>query len=634
MMKKITLLFALLITSIGFSQTYDLLESFNSTGYEDAFGDASAEYAADPTDATTQVVKITSTDGSGQIWQGINVVLTSNYTLTSDTQLSMQLDVYSNTAITIAPKAQGGVSGAPDSVTSADHAGEGWETLTFTFDKSLDGKVPANGNYSDFALHVNWNTAADTFGTPDGRVFYIKNLKGLSVAPPEVDSQTYDLLESFNSTGYEGAFGDASAEYAADPADATTQVVKITSTDGSGQIWQGINVVLTSNYTLTSDTQLSMQLDVYSNTAITIAPKAQGGVSGAPDSVTSADHGGEGWETLTFTFDKSLDGKVPANGNYSDFALHVNWNTAADTFGTPDGRVFYIKNLKGLSVAPPVDNTIPEEASPIPNSYGTHLALLDGLTDTGTFTNFWNPSYNFGETPQFIDLDASDDGVNKAARINLKIGWGGGINDGTDVVTDVSANDMVHIDYYIPSSVDPGVNGHQFYLDIISRTGGVNKEVFYGFGSTVAVTGDSGTVDEVIVFDAWQSIDIPLATFVDKGLDASTFFQFKIAAQSDIRTQLGYFDNIYFYKASTLSLNKNEVIDFSMYPNPAANSLNISAKEAIQNATIYNVLGKQVMSLKINKNSESIDVSNLSTGMYLIKYTIGNAVGTAKFIKQ
>ena len=40
------------------------------------------------------------------------------------------------------------------------------------------------------------------------------------------------------------------------------------------------------------------------------------------------------------------------------------------------------------------------------------------------------------------------------------------------------------------------------------------------------------------------------------------------------------------------------------------------------------------MSLEINKNSESIDVSSLASGIYLIKYSIDNAIGTAKFIKQ
>ena len=85
---------------------------------------------------------------------------------------------------------------------------------------------------------------------------------------------------------------------------------------------------------------------------------------------------------------------------------------------------------------------------------------------------------------------------------------------------------------------------------------------------------------------------------------------------------------------ATASIDDKLLVSFSMYPNPASSSLNISASSMIKNAVIYNILGKQVMNLSINKNSESINVSNLASGMYLIKYTTESAVGTAKFIKQ
>ena len=85
---------------------------------------------------------------------------------------------------------------------------------------------------------------------------------------------------------------------------------------------------------------------------------------------------------------------------------------------------------------------------------------------------------------------------------------------------------------------------------------------------------------------------------------------------------------------ATASIDDKLLVSFSMYPNPASSSLNISASSMIKNAVIYNILGKQVMNLSINKNSESINVSNLASGMYLIKYTTESAIGTAKFIKK
>jgi hypothetical protein len=209
-MKKTYLIFSLFITSISFSQTYDLLESFNGTGSDCGFGGATAEYVQDPM-GSDQVLKITSSSASTATnWQGIDVILTKAFKLTADTQLTMKLDVYSTTAITIAPKAQEGVGIAPPSVTYVDHTGSGWETLVLTFDKSLDGKVPANGIYRDFALHINWNSTANNFGTPDGRVFYIKNLKGLIGIPPADPAPTdAPVTPTRNSSDVISLFSDA-----------------------------------------------------------------------------------------------------------------------------------------------------------------------------------------------------------------------------------------------------------------------------------------------------------------------------------------------------------------------------------------------------------------------------------------
>ena len=95
-----------------------------------------------------------------------------------------------------------------------------------------------------------------------------------------------------------------------------------------------------------------------------------------------------------------------------------------------------------------------------------------------------------------------------------------------------------------------------------------------------------------------------------------------------------YVDNIKGIAAATANITDNVLLNVSIYPNPTTSRLTISAPNTIKSAAIYNILGKQVLSLNINKNSESVDVSNLATGMYLIKYSIDNAVGTAKFIKQ
>jgi len=273
-------------------------------------------------------------------------------------------------------------------------------------------------------------------------------------------------------------------------------------------------------------------------------------------------------------------------------------------------------------------------ASPTPPTYTSHLAIIADITDTGTFSNFWEPNDFFGAAPTRLDLDPSAT-VNKAARLNLSVGWGGGQTATGLLTTNVSAYNAVHFDYFIPSSVAAGQNGHQFYLDLISRTANANTEAFYGIGTAIGGSG-TGIVDEVIVFDSWQGVDIPMSTFVGKGFNPANFFQFKIGAQSDIRTQLGYFDNIYFYDSATLS--NSSVINaatFSVYPNPATDSWNFTSTDTVVTSVqVYDLSGKLVIDQKANSTNVTIDASILSNGVYIAKVFSAEGTQNMKLIKQ
>lgn len=75
----------------------------------------------------------------------------------------------------------------------------------------------------------------------------------------------------------------------------------------------------------------------------------------------------------------------------------------------------------------------------------------------------------------------------------------------------------------------------------------------------------------------------------------------------------------------------NTVIKF--YPNPVKNVLNLSHSENITNVEVYNLLGQKVFENKLNTNTTQIDMSNLSSGSYLVKVTSDNQTKTIKVIK-
>ena len=332
-------------------------------------------------------------------------------------------------------------------------------------------------------------------------------------------SQTYDLLESFDGTGLEGAFGGTTAVYDADPTNGSIQAIKITSTNGSGEIWQGINVTLSGNYTLTAATQLTMQLDVYSTAAITIAPKAQGGISGAPDSVTFADHSGSGWETLTFTFDKSLDNKGAADGTYSDFALHINWDKNSNNYGTPDGREFYIKNLKGLSSNATVAAPSDAPAAPTANASDVISLYSDAYTDVAS-----NKNPGWGETIA-EEIHAGNNVIKSDNFLPFQL---------TSPI-DVTGKTL-HVDFWIETLPAAGAG---LLIKLLDAANGPHEGNYVHPNSSITV-------------GSWNSIDIPVSSFnQNQGTwDATAQARVDQVLVDIVDDATIYFDNIYFYSDS------------------------------------------------------------------------------------
>lgn len=83
-----------------------------------------------------------------------------------------------------------------------------------------------------------------------------------------------------------------------------------------------------------------------------------------------------------------------------------------------------------------------------------------------------------------------------------------------------------------------------------------------------------------------------------------------------------------------LSLIKNTIEGFATYPNPVTNnSFTIKSSNAYKKVvTIYNVLGKKVLSTSFSGIKSDIDVSSISSGLYILKVTEGNKIATSKLV--
>jgi len=83
----------------------------------------------------------------------------------------------------------------------------------------------------------------------------------------------------------------------------------------------------------------------------------------------------------------------------------------------------------------------------------------------------------------------------------------------------------------------------------------------------------------------------------------------------------------------TLSVAKNQIAGFAMYPNPVSNGefMVSSSNGADKHVEIYSMIGKLVYSKNV-KSRETIQVSNLNTGVYVIKVEEEGKLATHKLI--
>jgi hypothetical protein len=533
-------------------------------------GDAVVSIEQDGTNDVLQMI------GSGGEWDNAQINFADNVDLSDD----------ANNTITFKIKPVNGTGSgdhllkfeAPaaggDIELAFTTTGTDWQTINLDFGAGLS-------NYGKLVIFTDkgaGNTAVDTY--------LIDDISGGTNITEEVVLP--NLPFDFSSAN-QLMTGDGDAVVSIEQ-DGTNDVLQMI---GSGGEWDNAQINFGDNVDLSDDANntITFKIKPVNGTGsgdhlLKFEAPAAGGDIELAFTTTGTD-----WQTISLDFGAGLS-------NYGKLVIFTDkgaGNNAVDTYLIDDIS-------GGTNVAPPTPAEAPTTAAPVPPAMDASDVISlysDAYSDIATnFDQGWCGASSVGEvmvagnaTMAYLNNDCQ--GIDFNAAI------------------DASSFTHMHVDVYIDET---DFVGKVFNLKFV-RAGGEALEVNFNSASSPSLVG--GT---------WISIDV--------AVDLSAFTDLKQFGITNNNKNNSWYDNLYFYKAATLGVSDNELLDVSMYPNPASDRLNISASNTIKNASIFNILGKKVMSLEINKNSESIDVSNLSSGMYIIKYTIGNAVGTAKFIKQ
>lgn len=86
-------------------------------------------------------------------------------------------------------------------------------------------------------------------------------------------------------------------------------------------------------------------------------------------------------------------------------------------------------------------------------------------------------------------------------------------------------------------------------------------------------------------------------------------------------------------KDMTVSANEISLNNLDIYPNPAANIINVTNNKKAGTITIYNLAGVKILQQQIGK-SNSIDIRALSPGVYIIRLSSPSGMLQQKLIKK
>ncbi|MBQ5856515.1 MAG: T9SS type A sorting domain-containing protein, partial [Bacteroidales bacterium] len=149
--------------------------------------------------------------------------------------------------------------------------------------------------------------------------------------------------------------------------------------------------------------------------------------------------------------------------------------------------------------------------------------------------------------------------------------------------------------------------------------------------STIELTWEA--VEHAMSYNVYQGeemiANVTETTYTIEGLDADTEYCFSVTSvRNEQESEM---------VDACATTEPDGIVEtefsFSIYPNPVDNKLTIETESYIEEVTIYSLAGV-MMYKEIDFNNHTIDVSELSCGVYFVKVVTENGESVKRFIKK
>jgi hypothetical protein len=225
--------------------------------------------------------------------------------------------------------------------------------------------------------------------------------------------------------------------------------------------------------------------------------------------------------------------------------------------------------------------------------------------------------YSDAYTDVASNFDAGWCGSNSVSEIsiagNATMAYAGNACQG--IVLNASVDASTFTNYHVDIFIEPGTDlvGKVFNLKFVGTPNTVFKEATHDLNALQTSVGE------------WVSLT--------GTVDLTTLADFKEFAVTTNLANAVYYDNLYAYKGSALSVGKIDGFNFVAYPNPVKNILNVRAGNLVDSVTIYELTGREVLRATPNAAEFSLDVSSLNKGLYLVTVKAGEQELNTKLVK-
>jgi len=189
------------------------------------------------------------------------------------------------------------------------------------------------------------------------------------------------------------------------------------------------------------------------------------------------------------------------------------------------------------------------------------------------------------------------------------------LHDG-DILYAVQVEDMCESDTRLEVVIE--------ITDRADKPLGASNQLF-SVGYTLAdldVTGDNLTW---YVLDDGELVEIPDTTLV---VDQVNYYV--------TQSIEGLCESLPLIIVPHVQLDTPEVMieEIKYYPNPVSHTLTVSSQYIIDNITLFAVTGQKVLDIRVGADTSTLNVSELKSGIYLMKVKIDDVVGVFRIIKE